>query len=85
MAKEAIKDKRGLTLGYVETFLNGTAKVYDKQHRRIGEIKPQGNQLIAYDASFRRIAYWKETSNETYDKMGRRIGKGNILIELYFQ
>jgi hypothetical protein len=84
MAKETLKDKRGQTFGYIDTSLNGTARIYDKQNRKIGELKPQGKQLIAYDHSLKKIAYWDENRNITFDKMGRKISNGNILISLYF-
>ena len=85
MAKEKIKDKRGCTLGSVETFLNGTAKVYDNKNIRIGELKPQGKQIIAYSKTAQKIAYWDESRNITFDKMGRKIGNGNLLLEIFFQ
>ena len=85
MAKEKLTDRSGKTIGYIEKFLNGTAKVYDAQSRRIGELKPQGKQLIAYDSSSRKLGYWDETRNVTFDKMGRKIGNGNMLVALYFQ
>ena len=85
MAKEKLKDRNGRTIGYVENFLNGTTKIYDAQSRRIGELKPQGRQLLAHDAHSQKLGYWGETRDTTFDKRGHKLGRGNILIALYFQ
>lgn len=85
MLKERLKDKSGRTIGYVETALNNNTKVFNEKNIRIGEIKPQGNRLIAYNKMNQQIAYWDQSRNVTFDKMGRKIGSGNILLTLFFQ
>lgn len=82
--REEIKDSRSMRIGYIDKQLNGKATIYDKNYRRLGEIKPEGSYLVAYDSSYRRMAKWNERDDTTYDAMNRRIGKGNLLIDLYF-
>lgn len=83
--REEIKDSRRMKIGYIDKHLNGTITVYDKNYRKLGEIKPNGNYLVAYDSSYRKMAMWKENDDTTYDTSYRRIGKGNMLIDLYFK
>lgn len=85
MTKEKLKDERGRTIGYVETTLNNQTKVYNAQSIKVGEIKPQGNRLIAYNKMNQQIAYWDQSRKATFDKMGRKISNGNVLITLFFQ
>ena len=74
-----------MKIGSYETKLNGKIIVYDKNNIRLGEIKPSGSRLIAYDKMNRRIAEWNERDDYTYDSNRRRIAKGNMLIDIYFQ
>ena len=83
--REDIKDSRNQRIGYIDKQLNGKITVYDKSHNRIGEIKPEGKRLVAYNKNFQRMAYWDESSDYTYDSSNRRLSKGNILVTLYFQ
>ena len=83
--REEIKDSRRMRIGYIDKQLNGRITVYDKNYRRLGEIKPEGNCLVAYDSSYRRMALWKENDDTTYDTSFRRMGKGNMLLDLYFK
>ena len=81
--KEKLSDK-GRTIGYIDRKLNGECMVYDSRNIRIGIIKPNGSKLYAYDKLSRKIGYWDERTDTTYDKNMHKIGKGNLLISLYF-
>lgn len=83
--REDLKDSRNQRFGSIDRQLNGKIIVYDKNNRLLGEIRPEGNYLIAYDRSNRRMAKWNERDDYTYDMSNRRLGKGNMLIRMYFQ
>lgn len=83
--KETLKDKRGIKYGLIETSLNGKTVVYDKNNVRLGEIRPEGNYLVAYNKNNVRMGKWYENDNCTYDKNNRRLGKGNMLLGMYFE
>ncbi len=83
--REDIKNSRNQKIGSIDKQLNGRITIYDKIGSRIGEIKPEGHKLVAYDKASRRIAYWDENNDTTFEPNGRRISKGNILIGMYFQ
>ncbi len=80
--QEAIKDARNMTVGYIDRRLNGCMLVYDQRHRLLGEIRPSGSRMIAYDHGHKQIAYWDKNSDCTYESSFKKIGKGNLLIEL---
>lgn len=82
--RQTLKDNRGMKIGSIDRHLNGRITVYDKIGSKIGEIRPQGKELIAYDKRGIKIAKWKETDDCTYDKNNRKIGKGDLLLDLYF-
>lgn len=82
--KEAIRDKRRMIIGYVDKKLNGEYIIYNKSNLRLGIMKPSGSKLYAFDKSNRRLGYWDERTNTTYDKNNKRMGKGNLLIGFYF-
>ncbi len=83
--REELKDDRRNRIGYIDRQLNGKITVYDKSNSRLGEIRPEGSYLVAYDKSNRRMAKWNERDDYTYDSSNRRLGKGNMLIGMYFQ
>ncbi len=83
--KETIKDKRGMKIGSYDKQLNGRIVVYDKSGIKIGEIKPEGTYLVAYDKRHMKMAKWNERDDCTYDKNNRKIGKGNMLLGMYFE
>ncbi len=83
--REEIKDERRQRIGYVDRQLNGKVTIYDKMNMRLGEIRPEGRRLVAYDKMNRKIAYWDETNDSTFEPNGRKITKGNILVGMYFQ
>ncbi|MBQ6638356.1 MAG: hypothetical protein IJH82_06850 [Lachnospiraceae bacterium] len=83
--REELKDSRNQRVGYIDRQLNGKITVYDKNNVRLGEIRPEGSYLVAYDKTNRRMGKWNENDDYTYDSNNRRIGKGNLLIPMYFQ
>ncbi len=83
--KEEIKDSRRQKIGYIDRQLNGKSTIYDKMSSRLGEIKPEGHRLVAYNKIGQKLGYWDENSDATFDKIGRRIAKGNVLLDMYFQ
>jgi len=64
---------------------NGRSTIYNKMGSRIGEIRPNGHRLEAFDKTGRKIAYWDENNDTTYEPNGRKIDKGNLLIGMFFQ
>jgi hypothetical protein len=82
--REELRDKRNQRYGYIDKQLNGQIKVMDKNGNRLGEIKPEGSYLVAYDKNFRRLGKWYENDDCTYDANNRRLGKGNMLLSFYF-
>ncbi|MDR2132071.1 MAG: hypothetical protein LBP30_01860 [Clostridiales Family XIII bacterium] len=83
MAMEALKNKRGMTIGYTESKLNGEVTIFDKRRVKIGMLKPQGNKLIAYDKVSKKLGYWDERGDATYDAKGKRISRENTLLGFY--
>ena len=83
--KEPIRDARRQTIGYMDRQSNGKCTIYDKMYRRIGEIRPNGSKLEAFDHMNRRLGSWDERTDTTFDKMNRRMGKGNLLMNFYFE
>ncbi len=83
--REEIKDNRNMRIGYIDKQLNGQVTIFDKNGVRIGEIRPYGHRLEAYDKTGRKLAYWDETNDTTFENNGRKIAKGNLLIGMYFQ
>lgn len=83
--KETLKDKRGMKYGAIETSLNGRTVVYDKNNIKIGEIRPEGNFLVAYNKMNIKMGKWNEKDDCTYDKMNRKLGKGNMLLGMFFE
>ena len=80
--RETIKDNRGMKIGSYESFLNGKTIVYDENGAKLGEIRPEGNFLVAYNKNGIKMAKWNEKDDCTYDKNNRKNGKGIILAEL---
>ncbi|MCR5248972.1 MAG: hypothetical protein K6E50_00025 [Lachnospiraceae bacterium] len=83
--REDIRDAKKQKIGSIDRSLNGRVVVYNKMNNKLGEIRPNGNYLVAYDKNGRKMAQWYEKDNCTYDNSGRKIAKGNILLDLYFQ
>lgn len=83
--REEIKDSRRNRIGYIDRQLNGKCTLYDKMNARIGEMRPNGHRLEAYDKTGKRLGYWDETNDTTYDARGSRLGKGNMLMGFFFQ
>ena len=83
--REDIKDKRNQKIGSIDSQLNGRSTIYNKMGSRIGEIRPNGHRLEAFDKTGRKIAYWDENNDTTYEPNGRKIDKGNLLIGMFFQ
>ncbi|MBR3817463.1 MAG: hypothetical protein IKJ27_12150 [Clostridia bacterium] len=68
-------------IGYTDEFM-GKIKVYNDKRKQVGEISKLGTKYSAKDTHFRLIAEYDERTNETKDAHFRRIGKGNILVEM---
>lgn len=85
MDREIIKDKRGLKIGSTVTDLRGNITVYSKLNMKKGTISPGiGGNLTAYDLRRMKIATYDVRRDETKDKMGKTISKGNVLVNLFF-
>ena len=83
--REDIKDNRNQKIGSIDSQPNGRSTIYNKMGSRIGEIRPNGHRLEAFDKTGRKIAYWDENNDTTYEPNGRKIDKGNLLIGMFFQ
>ena len=82
--REEVKDKRGRRIGFVEEDLLHRITVLDSYSRRLGRIEPQGSNMVAYDHVNRKLAIWKKWEDCTYDAQNRRLGKGNLLLGLFY-
>lgn len=86
MTDQYLKDKRGIRYGRVSTDTRGNAIIYDKMNIRLGTIKIDSmGKLTAFDKMSRTIAVYDPKADLTKDKIGRRIGKGNTLLDLFFE
>ena len=83
--REDIRDSKRNKIGSIDTQLNGKSTIYNKMGLKIGEIRPSGHRLEAFDKLGRKMAYWDESNDTTYDCLGRKMAKGNVLVMLYFQ
>ncbi len=83
--KEDIRDNRNQRIGEIDRQSNGRIAVFDKMGTRLGEIKPEGSKMVAFDKMGRRMANWDDKRDETVAPNGKKIGKGNLLVSLYFQ
>jgi hypothetical protein len=54
----------------------------DRNHRKIGEIRPTGANYRLYDAMGRFCGEYRASTNTTYDRTFRRVGQGNLLVLL---
>lgn len=79
--RKPIKDRYSKTIGYIDDS-RSTIIVYDDRYRRVGEIKKVGNKLVAKDSRFKLVAEYDQRMDETRDPLFRKIGKGNMLVEL---
>ena len=68
-------------IGYTDEFA-GKIKVYNDKHKLIGEISKFGTKYTARDTHLKPIAEYDERTNETKDARMRKIGRGNMLVEL---
>lgn len=74
--------KNGIKIiGYTDDF-GGKTIVYNEKRSKVGEISKFGTKYTAKDLRFRVVAEYDERTNETKDSRFRRLGKGNMLIEL---
>ncbi len=83
--REEIKDSRGKRIGYIEDATYGKKNVLDLQGHILGQIRPEGNRLAAYDKVSRKFGYWDKYSDTTYTLAGIKIGKGNLLLSFFFK
>ena len=75
-----------MKIGYIDSQLNGQSRIFNKSGVKIGELRPDGHRLNAYDKSGRKIAYWDENLDITFEVPSqRKLGKGNMLVSLFFQ
>ena len=49
------------------------------------EYKIRYRTLVAYDSRGIKMAKWYERDDWTYDRNNRRISKGNILLDMFFE
>ena len=68
-------------IGYTDEFA-GKIKVYDDRRKQIGEITKFCTKYTAKDMHLKVIATYEERYNETKDASGRKIGRGNMLVEI---
>lgn len=85
MANEILKDKRGIKYGKISTDPRGNATIFDKLDRKLGSIKTDaaGNH-VAYDKTNNKMAVYDPRNDITKNKIGNRVAKGNVLVDLFF-
>jgi hypothetical protein len=54
----------------------------DKHGNKIGEIREQSGRQVLYDKNGNRLGEYDPKSNVTKNKVGNRIGEGNLLVTL---
>lgn len=85
MNEQILKDKRGIRYGKISAESNGNSIIYDKLNNRLGTIKvDSSSHYIAYDKMNRKLATYDIRLDVTKDTMGRKIGKGNMLLNFFF-
>jgi hypothetical protein len=57
----------------------------DRTDREIGRINNIGVLLKAYDRTGRELGSYDPKRDTTYDRIGRKIGRGNQLAKLIIQ
>lgn len=57
----------------------------DREGRKLGEIREQGEFLRIWDKEGRTQGYYNPKTNKTHDKDGRTVGSGNLLTTLLRQ
>lgn len=83
--REEIKNSSRKRIGYIEDGLYGKKIVLDDKAHKLGEIREEyGGKLVVYDWMLHRLGHWDNRNDITYDKNGRRIGKGNLLLNFLF-
>ncbi|HZK61996.1 MAG TPA: hypothetical protein VFC41_07950 [Anaerovoracaceae bacterium] len=85
MNEQALKDKRGIKYGKILSDTKGNSTIYDKMNSKLGTIKlDSSSHLIAYDKMNRKLATYDMKLDATKDSMGRKLGKGNMLLNFFF-
>ena len=84
MGREPILYARKNRIGYIETSITGRSIIRDKMNRKIGELKPSGNRIVAYDGMLHKLGYYDKFRDATFDTMNKKIGKGNLLLNFFF-
>ena len=52
----------------------------DRTGRKLGEIRSEGTREVICDRMGRKLGYYD--GKYTYDRMGRKVGQGNLLTSL---
>lgn len=82
MAEKKIYNNLGKKIGSIKEMGNGKI-VYDELGRKRGEIKPDSSDKeIINDNLGRKIGIYDIKRDETKDKRGIKIGKGNLTLNL---
>lgn len=85
MADQVLRDKRGVRYGKITTDSRGDSTVYDGRNVKLGKISEDASgKLTAYDSRNVRLATYDPRMNVTKDKLGRTLGKGDLLLSLFF-
>lgn len=85
MSEQILRDKRGVRYGKITTDSRGDSTIYDERNVRLGKISEDSSgKLNAYDARSVRLATYDPRMNVTKDKLGRTLGKGDLLLSVFF-
>ena len=84
--REEIKNSSRKRIGYIEDGPYGKKIILDDKALKLGEIREEyGGKLAVYDRMLHRLGHWDNRNDVTYDKNGRRIGNGNLLLNFLFE
>ncbi len=86
MSEQILKDKRGVKFGKITTDSRGDSTVYDARNVRLGKISEDASgKLVAHDTRNVALAIYDPRANVTKHKSGHTLGKGNLLISIFFE
>ena len=85
MADQVLKDSRGHIIGHIKTEGGGKIIVQDMHSCKLGEIRTDSAGIkTAYDRHSVKIASYDPKLDVTKDRHSLKLGKGDLLLSLFF-